>query len=530
MGLARSGLIVRTEARRRWRTVWADETKKYQHLVIYGLWALFVPVVVLVAFAAGGRVTSAEASRAVSLAGVVSAGLLLFLVFVGSSQIVGRGLLPSAPEGLLLAADHRDVVASHLVLEVLSVLPMLGTTGVLVALAVGLGAGSVAGVVFVTLAILCVVVLGTLLGVTLGLTIRTASAQIAVVAKYRSAIAAIGFLAYMAALATGNLDVLFGWIAAGIALLPFDMAGHLALLGTHPDADPAQAGLAVLATCASIAVMYLGTASLTARLWYDAPVQPNEGERSSGMGRLPYASPQVGAVARKVWLRARRSPIRLLYAVYPAVFLLSPLASAVTSGRVPAWTPPAFVLYAAWATGAAVTLNPIGDETPVLPVTVTTPITGRAHVRGLWVAGAVLGVPMAGVACTVGGILAGYGPVDTALLALVGIAVTALAPGLAAGNGATFPETTASEIVGDAEAVTPSFLAFFGFTVELVVLSVPVWAVPPLGPRSWLAGVLGVPGPVAGGFAAVLAVVLVALGSVASARSATHRFDAYTVE
>lgn len=530
MGLAQVGLIVRTETRRRWRTVWADDTKKYQHLVIYGLWALFVPVAVLLAYDAGGRVASGAGDGVVSFTGTVVAGLLLFLVFVGSSQVLGRGVLPSAPEGLLIAASHRDVVASHLVLETLGTLSMVGSTGILVGLSYGLGAGSAAGAVFVTLTITCVTVVGTLVGVTLGLGLRTASAQIALVAKYRSALAALGFLAYLATLATGHLDSVFGWIVAGIALIPLDPTGHLALLGTHPDADPTQAGLALVATGASLGVVYLVAASLTARLWYDVPVQPAEGERSSAMGRLPHVSPQVGTVARKTWLRARRSPIRLLYAVYPAVFLLSPLASAVTTGRVPTWTPPALVLYAAWAAGAAVALNPIGDETPVLPVTVTTPITGGTHVRGLWLAGAVVGAPLAGVVCTVAGVLAGYGPVDTALLALVGIAVAALAPGLAAGNGATFPETTASEIVGDAEAVTPSFLAFFGFTIELAVLSAPLWAVPPLGVRNWVAGLLGVPGPVAGGLAAVLAIVLVGLGSLASARSAARRFDGYTVE
>jgi hypothetical protein len=62
------------------------------------------------------------------------------------------------------------------------------------------------------------------------------------------------------------------------------------------------------------------------------------------------------------------------------------LANALHDWSVPAVLVYTVGFYGAWATGAAFALNPLGEEWPVLPMTLTSSIGGRTLGGGLWLA------------------------------------------------------------------------------------------------------------------------------------------------
>ncbi|PSP86244.1 hypothetical protein BRC83_00830 [Halobacteriales archaeon QS_1_68_17] len=68
------------------------------------------------------------------------------------------------------------------------------------------------------------------------------------------------------------------------------------------------------------------------------------------------------------------------------------LANALRDWSVPAVLVYTVGFYGAWAIGAAFALNPLGEEWPVLPMTLTSSIGGRTLVGGLWLAASLPGV------------------------------------------------------------------------------------------------------------------------------------------
>lgn len=521
--------VVRYETRRRYRAVKGDDQKVLQ----YGIFGMFGAVGVLVlvglAYAAGSQAAGGDAGGLLAPVGTAFAVALAAVTGLEAWQAGKHGLLSASPEGVLLGTSHRTVVVGVLLVECLRNLASIGLAGLLAGIAFGAGARSPASVGLIALAVVATVTAGTLLGVVVALAIRTTVARVTLIARLRTPIAAAAFFAYVWLLATGQFSQLVGPVVAAFPGDALVLLAHLPLLGVVPAADPFVA-IAVLGAAAGVAgALVPVNAWLAGRLWYETPVRPGGSSYDSAMEGLPWLTGQTSAVVRKAWIRARRSPARLIGYVWPVVFFVEPLLSAVGSGVAPAWLPVAIGLYGVWVTGALFTLNPIGDETPMLPVTLTTPITGRRHVRALWIAGAVVGVPLTLFGTATASALAGYGLVDAVFVSLLAVGLAAVAPALAAGIGAGFPETETTEVLGQVETTQPGFAAFLAYSIGLAVLSVPAWAVAPLPIRAWLAASVGVPDAVVGVAATVLAVVLVGLAGRFSVRAAARYFDSYTV-
>ena len=523
------GLIVRTEVRRRSRAL-GDDAGQALAYGIAGLFGAMVGVgVVAGAFFAGQAVAAGEFGSPLTTAAAVAAGLLGFAVFVVGIRAVQQTAVPEHPAGLLLAARHRDVVAATLVLETLLPLGMVGVPGALAGLTFAAGAGSPASAVLIVVAVLLVVALGSALGFALGLAIRNAIARSATLARYKSGIGVALMVGYFALLYGDGGDDVFGAALELLASTPLAWFGDLAMLGVAPAASPLRAGAAVVGSAAALVALGGVTSRLAGWLWYSTSVDPYSGAEESSISRLPGVGRRTDAVVRKSWTRARRSPMRLLYVAYPVLFAVGPIVSSF-GGSVPASAAPSLAVYGAWATGAAFTLNPIGDETPVLPVTLTTSIDGREFVRALWLAGGVPGVPITLALAVGAGVLAGLSPTDLILVALLATGLPALAPGLASGVGAAFPRVQPARITRSRRATVPSLVAFGAFSLALFVLSVPAWFAIEGAPRHFVADVAGLSPAAVGVPAAAFAVVLVGVASYASYRSAARRFDEYTVE
>ncbi|WP_101295682.1 hypothetical protein [Halegenticoccus soli] len=527
----RAALIARVEIRRRRRAL-ADNPLQAVALAIAGLFLLvFVGAAGLAALFAGRAVRDGGLD-AVGAARTAAAGGWFVVTAVVLFRTLTKGATPDALDGLLTTVPHRDLVGGLALAEFACLLAYIGAPTLVVAVAFGVGAGSAASVATVALALAAT---GLLAGFAAGLAAKNLAVRSAFVARRRGLLWAVAFLAYVGVFATQSQGTVFAPVVGALADSPLGWFADLALVAATPDANAVRAALAVSLTAAAVPLSLAAAVSLAGTLWYADGVRPESAaadvERSGAPTRSAVgvfdrlADRPTAAVARKSWLRARRAPIKLVFVAYPLFFVVQPLFEAVQTRAVPATLPPFLVLYGAWATGAAFTLNPLGDEGAALPSTLTTGVDGRSFLRGL----ALCGVPTTAV---LAGVLGALSPLSAA----TAVALTAAAPiacagaaGLATGVGVAFPRFEAARISRSREAVVPSVTAFAVYSALLLATALPglVAGVPAFA--AFAGEITGIAPAVVrlGGASAALALVG-GLGWV-SYRLAARRFDGFAM-
>jgi hypothetical protein len=396
------------------------------------------------------------------------------------------------------------------------------------------GAGSVVGAVLLPVTTLTATVVGTVAGFAGGLAVLSVVARSRFLQRYKTWIGVLGLLVYFGVLFGGSADSAFEPVLRALGSSPVGWYADLALLGTAPSADSLRAGGAVLG---SLVVIFGGLGAsvrLAGHLWFESSARPAETTASTSemdrslLARLPVSRP-TRRIARKGWLRARRAPITLVYAVYPVFVLYAPVAGAVSTGSVPNYLPTALALYVAWAAGAAFTLNPLGDEGGVLPVTLTTPVSGRQFVAGHALTGIAVGVPLALLAVVVGAAFAGLSPLAVGAVALLAVVLPVAGTGIAVGVGTLFPKFETSRISRSREAVVPSLLAFGGFSLALTLLALPALLGSFAVVADALAGLAGTTTPLVTLGGAVTTAVLVSVAGGVGVWYAIREFESYTV-
>jgi len=519
----RAVLVARTELRRRWRAI-REDGRRLAALAVASLFAFF-PVAggVAAAYFLGSALASGSLPISIGALRSVAAGVFSFVAAFVALRAIQRTARPPAPDLLLTAASHRSVVAGVILAEGAATVGVVGVGALPVAGVFSLASGSFVGGVTLGGALCALAVLGTLTGFAAGLAIRIVLARSRLLSRYRTAIGVAIFLFYLVVVTTGSFASAFGPVVETLGATPLGWFADLAFLPLAVVNRVAAFG-ALGSVGVGVVVLSWGCTTLAARLWYTDPVgrgarengrgkkvvdDRSEGDRpgSEGShrigGRLAVAvsrvldrrigtSRPVVTVARRGWLRAKRAPIRLLYVTYPLFLLVGPVSEVVRTGTVPETLPPMVALYGAWATGAAFSLNPIGDEGPVLPVTLTTPVSGTEFVGGCCLAGLAVGVPITTLFTALAGIASPLSAVATALVVAIGVVLSLAATGIAAGFGALFPRTSEARITRGREAVVPSIAAFGCFSITLVVATVPtllVVATP--GARGFLTGASG---------------------------------------
>lgn len=524
MALRHVGLICRTELRHRARTVRRDDQK-------LGFLVLGVPIVAILtvllaryAYAMGRQATAVAGLLTTVEAALTAAG-------TSAALVVGLRVLqdvagPTAPSGVLTAARHRDVVGAHLLVEALYVFALVGVPGTIAAFAFALGAGSAATAVSAPLAVALVVLNGTLLGFVVGHGLRLSVARSRLLARFKTAAVVVLVCGYFVAIAATDVVAVLGRVLGVLQSTPLGWFGDLALVGVVAEAERGRAVLALLTGGLTLAGLTWLNCRLAAALWYGSSVERTVPTGSSVRLHLPLTGRRTTHVVHKTWKRARRTPIKLVYVGYGAVLILMLLADAVTDGAVPAVLVYLVAWYGAWATGAAFTLNPLGEEWPVLPMTATTPSPGRPVVRGSWLAAALPGAPLTAAATLLVAVPSPLSPGGVLLVAVLGACLAALSPGLGASIGLLFPRTDRVNLFRSGKTVVPSAAAFYGYSIGLGLLTLPMWA-----------GLPGISsGAAASGFPAVsrlasaaAAVLLLAVSAATSSRYAADRLDEYTV-
>lgn len=530
----RAGRIARVELRRTWRSLRASNRGVL--LLVVGL--LVVPLYSLViggaGYLGGGAIRTASPDDVrLATTGVV-AGLLAMTGFAVLQRTVKVNGEPDAADGLLTTVDYEDVLAGLLAAECGRLLAVGAVP--LCALAVGVTVGS--GLPLLGLAVLATSLLVVLFGLcasyAAGLAIKLVAARSAFVARHRAALGGVTSLALVSVwlLSWGTESVQLAVLRAATRS-PLSWVGELVLLAVPSvEASPLAAGVAAAVMLGSLPAAGLACLWLAERVWYGDAVQPDHEfdatERTLSdrllTGRVSTAT---RVVAQKSWRRAKRAPLTVQFAVAPTFLLVFQLQTLLLERTVPPTLPLTAGLATAAAAGAAFSLNPLGGEERVLPLTLTADVSGKQFVTGLAVAGLLPGVSL--VTLLVVGLGVGAGtplPVLAAALTTALVA-TVVAPWVAAAAGVIFPKFESSTVRGKSVTV-PSGFAFGLYLAVLAAVAAPgavavalATLAPSLAPvaPAWL---------LAGGVAttALLAAIAAAMGYLYAA----NRVGSYRLE
>lgn len=405
------------------------------------------------------------------------AGWWFTLAIMYTMRVLGEvGSIPE-PEGVFTTIPTRAVALGLMLAEAGYLLVWLTVPALVLGGAMAVGAGAPLLAVTLPVAMLVTALAAMAVGMPAGLAIRFVSSRIRFVVRYKLVIILLAMVTYFGLIVTDRLIVAFEAVSGPLGASPVGWAGDLVLLGIGAvEASPVYAaGFLVVATvvvaAGLVAVTWIGD-----RYWLSDPVLITD-ERPTGepaVTALPTLDRWVGRLGRSraafavlTWRRAIRSPVKLLYAAYPLLFMGVPVATVVSGGQVPAYIPWLSLFAVVWMGGVLFTLNPLGEHGGVLPATVLASPDGRTFVLGHLLAAVLVTGPVAVLVTVPLAWLAGYGPLDLAAIALVTIPLVTAAALAALGIGVAFPKFEETSISRSMTGVIPSVVGFALYTTYL---------------------------------------------------------------
>ncbi|CQH60516.1 uncharacterized protein HHUB_3231 [Halobacterium hubeiense] len=522
--------IAANELRIAWRKLRGKSTAQLASVGIVVLFGVAFTAAAAYGAYLGGRGVATDPGDVSSLLGLVPAALATLTLFMAAYMTVIQLGDVDARDGYLTTVPARDVVGGLLLAGYVRASGLFVAPLLVASVAFAVGAGSPLSLPLAALAVLALTATAFLVGFPVGAAIAYLGSRSALVARFKTVIGAVVFLAYFWLIVSGTFDEVVDPILDVAEASPVSWYADLATLAVVPGASAAKAGAVVVGSVVLGAGGVLASVRLSERRWYTESVEAGERETDSvAGGRLDRLVGRRPAwVARKSWLRARRAPIRLVFVAYPAFLLVTPVQASVEAGRVTASLPPSVALYGAWMTGAAFTLNPLGDEGAVLPVTAISGVSGREFVGGLVVASAVFGAPLT---LAVAGGLALASPLPPVALActvVAAVVLPVLAAALAAGVGTTYPKYDATNVSRSREVVVPSMWAFGVYTLAFLLTAGIATAVQVPAAAGALANAVGVTDAAAHVGALAVGVLLTGVLATVSVRIAVRAFDDYT--
>ncbi|MFB6137633.1 MAG: hypothetical protein ABEJ42_04750 [Halobacteriaceae archaeon] len=486
-------LVAATEVRRSWRRLAREGPYRTPKLI---LGAAFVATYALAAGAAGfflgAAATAVDPGSGLTSLGVARSlvtGVFVMVVFFATQRSVKGKSVPDAADLLLTSTAARNVAAGLLAAEVARVVLVASAPVFAFASGVAMGSGHRAALPFVAATLFGVLAAGVAVGFALGLAVKNVAARSRFVANHRLA---------ANLLATGAL--LGGYLVfmgdpgsvrrVGVALsdLPLGWPAEFALLAGPLAVDPVHAAVGGAGLVAVPAGTTLAAVALSRWLWYvDGVEGVTETERDpvvrlrenavgaglAGVARRALSRP-ARSVATKNVRRVVRAPYVAQYALLPVFFLFYEAQAFAVTRTVPARLPALLGVAGAWAAGALFTLNPIGNEEPVLPVTLTTAVSGRAFLAGLATAGVATVLPVTTVLVGVAGALSPLAPLQVGVVWVAATALCLVAPGIAAAAGTRFPCRHATTVARGRELRLPSPWAFLAYSVLLAGTAAPL--------------------------------------------------------
>lgn len=466
----------------------------------------------------------AEAAGVATVARPAVAAGWLVAFFLVVSRTVSRTSRPDGLEHLLTAVDVRTIVWGTLTAEFARAVLVIGPAVLAggVALAVRTGRPAVAVTVLAAGAGWSLSVLAA--GFLCGLAITLALERTVAYTGSRLAVAVAAGLVFVAAAGIARgvpVETTWNWFAG----LPTGWYGDLAVVVLDGAWTRAVGALALTVIVVSGSAVL--AAPVGARLWFADPPTPTTSRDGRGQGwTAPFqraVSRPTAAVGRTVVRQALRAPSSMTYVIFPIGGFASAVLVPGTRAEHASYALVYLPLYAAWASGAGIALNPLGDQREVLPLTLTSGISGLRFVGGYVLAGSLLGLPPVVGAAVAIGVAGGIGPLHTGVVVLVGAVLVVGGTAAAAAIGTKFPRYRPTRALGGEPVVVPSKAAFGAFSALVILLALPgtgvlVVLLPAVGPTT-----TDVPRLLAFGIGLQTAVA--GLVGVASCRYTASRFE-----
>ena len=483
---------------------------------------------------------SARSIDAIPYLGPVASSLPVALVLLGALRTMERISTVDADDLILTAAHPRAVVVGLIAAEIGRLLLWFGVPLAAVVTAVALGMGSPALLLGVAVVFVPLVGFAAVWGYALGIAVLRGLRRVPTV---RRALKIGGILLFVAFIVVSQLagrflatsDVSLVDRLTSLSFGPFVAYVELAFAAT-PLARPLDpAAFAVLAGLLALTPVGLALAVRQAETYWftDPPSRTSGRETTTASGETwrtgfsvprPFSWRPSGRAAWGVLVRVRRRPQELSHLLM-LVFFVGPMLGTVAHssprglGVVAA---AGGVLAGVYVSGAAVGLNPLGDDRPTFPLLLLATSAPERFLRGRTVAGLALGLPLA-VAIPLVSVAMGVHPLHAIAFVSSGVAMCLAAALFAPGVGSLYPIYEERELWG-VETVAPSTLVIMAYS--LVVLSgTGIGLV-----LTWFAvtGSLPLTGPVLLGVAVYLA--LTGGVSFASFRYAERRYARYALD
>jgi hypothetical protein len=477
-------VVAGTQLRRVIRQVASSKTKILLYVVagVIGMGPLLVIGTLLLSTAgeqlASGSIDSADLE---SVPGVVSGVTAVFLIALTIMATI-RGFTNVAdvdePACPLISTSLRNAVVGLVAAELVLFALWLAPLTLVLSGSFAYGAGTPALVLFAPLVLVLLLAVALPIGFVLGVCIRHLLTVYEPIARYRTPLVVALGVAYFAAIALGWIGPLTVLLFDLLGDSPLGWPGHLLLVGIPEvpfSTAKAVAGVAGVAVIAPAAMA--GGFRAAAFHWFADPAQSDEeAEEVESSDRLETVldaavSKPVRTVTVTAIRRTKRAPIRLLYVAYPlfgAVFFIEEL---LETGTLPKYGAVALGLYVVWGTGAAFTLNLLGDHGPAMESVLISTVSGREVVGGTVLAGVLVGAPVALVVSPVAGIVSSLSAIETGLLIAGTLVGVVAAPVLATGVGSLFPRFGSVRVMNKREAVMPSKTAFLVYTMAIMLPS-----------------------------------------------------------
>jgi ABC-2 type transport system permease protein len=506
--LGHAWLITRVKHRRVYRRLYRQMADNHRTLIVGGVltgifYLLLIAGAVRGAYILGTAVGTDMFTEQLALARTIIAGMAIGVALMVSLRTVQEYGDLDEPAPVLTAIPYQEAVWELLLMAYIEFVELAVVPILAVAVAFAVGAGSVASIPVITVVLLAVVALSTTAGFVLGQLLTLSSIRVAFVRRYKTLIGVLAFVVYFIVAATGALANIFkvDWTVIGASPLGWvaDLALVVAPTSLIGITRPTVAAVTLLV--GSIFLTWFAV-RLTGAVWYADPVQPDDdtddrntasgvwtGGLSSGFserlfgGRLSHPTLRI---AQKSWRRAYRVPLKIQFAVLPGLFLIGPIRQSLEAGEITILLPISIAIYGAWATGAAFTLNPLGDEGAVLPLTLISGIRGTQFLRGLLFAGIAIGGPLTVVLAMAVGFASPMDVFSAIVTGMLGGILCVSACAIGVGVGTAFPKF--DPLSSNNPVVVPGMLAFAVYSLVFFLVLLPglFGSFPPL--TQWLSG------------------------------------------
>ena len=394
---------------------------------------------------------------------------------------------------MLTVVTPRATLIGLLVAEIARLFAYLGPPIVILYLSFVVGTQSLLTAIVIVVVLLPVVGSLAVIGYILGLSISYVAHRLPISTRSKAILWPILFLVFFissqlipAIAADGGLPIIGeAWQALGSS--PLTDYGKLLLVGlpAAPAITPI-AGVLAVGFVVSIPVGFTVAARIARRLWFGDEQESGGSDpvetSGDGFGRSRTPRPlrwfQAGRIAWLHLVCVSRSPRQMLHLTFPLIIagstivpLFETLDVSSAIDQILRFGPLLVPILGALFGGAALCLNPLGDEKDMLPALVLTAVDTRELVAARVVTALVIGFPFAILVPIVLGVLSPASLLEVVFQVIFGILLVVASACIALGIGTAAPRYKATKTFG-VEVISPSYPVTFGHAVSVGILGI----------------------------------------------------------